>query len=138
MTVIEAPSGEERKIRRKYSRLHTELPVFLRTISGYQPCVMLDLSLTGMKLRFARDCYFAEELRYGSGAELIWNDFTEYGEFIWIAPLDDSYNAGIQFFEPIERQVIFATRDLHDDFWAKGGFKTAERQVARRWVQGMY
>ncbi len=127
----------ERTIRREWSRLSTELPVHMHTLSGYQPSVMLDLSLTGMKIRFSRECHFGGDLRHGSGAELGWNGMEAFGELVWIVPLKSSYNAGIRFDEPLKPAILYATRNLHDEFWHAGGFKTAERQVARRWVEGL-
>ncbi len=129
------PSESSRAIRRGCSRLATELPVHLRTISGYQPCVMRDLSLTGMRIVFSRECHFASDLRFGSGAQLSWDRFDEYGEFIWIVPLTHAYSAGIRFYDSIEPQTIFGTRDLHDSFWMRGRDAPPEYHMTRRWVE---
>ncbi|MGB3739303.1 MAG: PilZ domain-containing protein [Pontixanthobacter sp.] len=137
MTVPDASLDQTRTIRRKCSRLSTELPLHLRTLSGYQPCVLRDLSLTGMRIRFSRDCHFARDLRFGSGAQLTWDRFDEYGEFMWISRLPNVFSAGIRFYDPIDPQVIFATRDLHDDFWAKNVRKSPESEVTRNWVASM-
>ena len=98
---------------------------------------MLDLSLTGMKIRLSTECHFAKDLRHGSGAELRWEGMETFGEFIWIVPLIQNYNAGIKFYEPLDPAILYATRDLHDRFWKDGGFKAANRQLARRWVNGL-
>lgn len=122
--------------RRKQSRLTTTLPARITTLCGCQSAVLLDLSLTGARLRMPHNCELSETLKSGDAAEIAWESYNGFGTVAWLSPTPEGIETGLRFDAIIQPHVLIATRDIQDAFAQKGGFRSIVTEQARQWVVG--
>lgn len=121
-----APVAPERQIgRRGRNRLRARLPAKIVTLDGTRGTVLLDLSTTGARIKAIAG------MAQGQQAILTWCGYEAFGSLVWV----DRGLCGLAFDDPIDPDVIFATRDLD----ASGRLPSdAEMELnrAREWVEG--
>ena len=108
--------------RRRRSRLRARLAAKLVTLDGTRRTLLLDLSLTGARIRASA------ELRTGQQAVLCWANFEAFGTVVWVA----RGLAGVAFDEPLDPGTLYATRDLDQ----LPNDRELERNMMREWVDG--
>ena len=96
--------------RRIRSRLRTRLPARLTTIYGTYSALLLDLSLTGGRIRLSNRHGIVETPSVGSALVLEWCGFDAFGDVAWV----DADTIGIVFDQIITPATLIATRDLED------------------------
>jgi hypothetical protein len=101
------------------------LPGRLVTHAHNLPVIISDLSLTGARV------LVSQPLRTGAEAVLEWGRHEAFGEVIW----QQGQACGIVFFDPIDKAVLLATREM-DDAARLPQDRELVRQVARQWVEG--
>lgn len=111
--------------KRRRNRLRARLSARIVTLDGTRSTVLLDLSLTGARIK-AR-----AELSAGQQAVLSWARFEAFGTLVWV----ENGMAGIVFDKPLEPVVLFATRDA-DDRESLPSDGELDRGCAREWVDG--
>lgn len=127
----EAP--DERPCRRERSRLRTSLPARLTTLGGVFTCEMLDLSLTGARVRIVNRRGHDKAMAAGERAMVEWEGFEAFGTVRW----ERGDTLGLRFWDIITPATLVQTRDRQDAFMREGGTRTAERSQARAWVEGL-
>jgi len=123
--------------RRHRSRLLTNLPAKLIALSGTSIASLLDLSLTGARLQMPERCSFAEELRARTDATLQWFEFETFCTIKWVKKVDGLFEIGLHFDEPINPQIVLATREIYDQFCEQGGYTSIVKKSAQNWVSGL-
>ncbi len=122
MTAQPARQGFSRAGRRRHSRLRVCLPAKLVTLGGTLHVTLLDLSFRGAKLATGGF------LTPGSDAVLSWGRFEAFCRIAWC---HGDY-CGLDFDEPLDPDVLIATRDFADATPPTN----ATRQAARNFVWG--
>lgn len=97
---------------------------------------MLDLSLTGSKLRLPGNSATVPSLKIGSNIEIEWGNKATMGSVAWLQKLGGNYDIGIEFFDPILARTLVYTRELNDRFWQQGGFRALQKANTREWANG--
>ena len=95
------------------------------TLNGTLNTVLLDLSLTGARIKAG-----AGMVR-GQQAILVWAGYEAFGALVWV----EDAQCGIAFDDPLEPEVLFATRDL-DTCQRLPSDLELERLRVREWVAG--
>ena len=113
-------------IRRRDSRLRTDLPAQLITLAASPRVNLRDLSQTGAQI----ECN--EPLRVGSEAVLSWLNFETFGTIRWVR----GNFAGLEFDEAVSENVILDTRELIDRGEALHTEQAADL-AARNWYLGL-
>lgn len=111
--------------RRRDSRLRLEVPAKVIALGGQFSASLCDLSQSGARFRID------QPLKMGEDAVLTWLEYETFGRVVWSA----SGQAGLEFDELIDEEVLFRTRDLMDH----GAIKSDERihyEKARAWFTG--
>ena len=111
--------------RRKRSRLRARLAAKLVTLDGSRNTVLLDLSLTGARIKAAPN------LCPGREGVLSWSCHEAFGTIVWVA----HGLCGMEFDEPLDPAVLLATRDL-DATSRLPSDRDLERNLLREWVDG--
>ena len=120
VTAQAVPAG-----KRRTSRLRVKLPAKLITLKCTVNATLLDLSYFGARMSAAEPPCI--------GAEVVveWGPYEGFGKVIWT----NQYMFGVGFYDPIEPNVLIATRDL-DDREHMPSEAEQRRRAARAWVQG--
>ena len=123
--MAQSPSDKTKPaaFRRAQSRLRTRLQARIVTLYSTRTTVLLDLSLTGARVKASA------EMRVDDEIVLSWARYEAFGKIVW---LRDGM-CGIVFDRPISAQNLVVTRDcdlLPSD-------REIERIHAREWVEGM-
>lgn len=119
--------------RRGRSRLKTCLCAKVISLFGIARVELIDISLTGAKLRFASDHRLVEGMRQGETVVLQWDRFEAMGQVIWI----DGDRFGIEFDELVRPAALIATRDRNDELQLEGGRLAESRILAQNWAKGV-
>ncbi len=112
--------------RRRDSRLRTDIPAKLITLSSAPSVKLRDLSQTGAQI----EC--PEPLSIGSEALLNWLHFEAFGTVQWNHPPF----AGLEFDEPLPEEVVLSTREKIDRGEVLNTAKAAEK-AAHNWYLGL-
>lgn len=107
--------------RRRDARLRVELRARLITLDGTIRAVLADVARLGARV-YAPDC----ELLPGRETVLSWDRFEAFGDVVW----SDGCFLGLHFEEPLEREVLLATRAAED-----ARLMPLERQLMREAAQ---
>ena len=113
----QAPVG-----RRCHSRLRLCFEARLITLDGTLPATLLDLSLTGAKVATSRG------IPASGNAVLTWGRFEAFCTIAWT----QGERCGLDFDEPLHRDVLLATRNLADTDPNLNSNRAAERA----WTEG--
>ena len=108
--------------RRGRSRLRVRMHVRVITLFGTHNTVLLDLSLTGARIRACADMAAGQEVL------LAWGTYEAFGTIIWRS----DGMCGIGFEELISPASLVSTRDLEH----LPSDRELDRGAARDWVQG--
>ena len=111
--------------RRGRNRLRARLSAKIVTLEGTCNTVLLDLSQTGARFRAGKG------MVAGQQAVLGWAGYEAFGILVWV----ENGFCGIAFDEPLEPDVVFATRD-RDTYERLPSDHELERRQAREWVDG--
>ncbi|HVR91163.1 MAG TPA: PilZ domain-containing protein [Novosphingobium sp.] len=111
--------------RRGRNRLRARLPAKIVTLDGTRNTVLLDVSLTGARIKAT------ENLAQGQQAILAWAEFEAFGRVVWLA----HGMCGMAFEEPLEPAALIATRD-RDEREHLPSDRDMARCDAREWVDG--
>lgn len=109
--------------RRRHSRLRVHLPAKLITLDGTLTATLLDLSFRGARVLLGRG-----SVQRGDTAVLTWGTFEAFCTVAWA----ESGSCGLNFDEPLQPQVLIATRDIAD----VTPRVDAGRAAAHDWVAG--
>ena len=109
--------------RRRHSRLRVHLPAKLITLDGTLSATLLNLSFSGAKLLLG-----TKVVPPGSSAVLNWGAFEAFCTVAWVA----GGHCGLDFEEPLQPEVLIATRDLADI----SPRVDANRAAAQDWAVG--
>jgi PilZ domain len=121
-----APLAPEQQIgRRARNRLRARLPAIVITLDGTRNTILLDLSRSGARIKATA------KMALGQRAILSWSGFEAFGRLVWV----DRGLCGIAFDDPLEPDVLIATRDL-DAVDRLPSDLELERNRAREWVAG--
>lgn len=125
MGQIERVAPEQEIGRRGRNRLRARLHARIVTLDGTRSTVLLDLSETGARVTAT------ENVACGQQAILIWSVYEVFGSLVWV----DRGLCGIAFDEPLEPNIVIATREL-DVTSRLPSDQEIERNRAREWVAG--
>lgn len=114
------------KPRRCESRLRTDLPAQLITLSGAPRVSLRDLSRKGARL------HCGDPLAIGSEGVLTWLDFETFGTIVW----SSHPHAGMAFDEPLADDIVLRTRAISDAGQALSTSQ-ANYQAARDWYMNL-
>ncbi|WP_428332244.1 PilZ domain-containing protein [Novosphingobium sp.] len=111
--------------RRQAARVRLALPGKVILVSGHEPCLVDDLSLTGASVSIGRDAP-----PIGDSAVLMVNGIEAFGTVVW----HSGVHFGLCFEEPVTRDDLVRLRGIHDHFTAIE--MDRQRRNARDFVQG--
>ena len=94
-------------------------------VSGHEPCLVDDLSLTGASVSIGRDAP-----PIGDSAVLMVNGIEAFGTVVW----HSGVHFGLCFEDPVTRDDLVRVRGIHDHFTAIE--MDRQRRNARDFVQG--
>ncbi|WP_184250440.1 PilZ domain-containing protein [Novosphingobium chloroacetimidivorans] len=111
--------------RRATARLRTRVAARLILLDGTQHCVLIDISLSGARVKTSKSA------RLGDEAVLTWGDFEVFGQVVWATET----HCGLALIDPIDDAVLLATRQ-----WDQIARPPEERNLSRlsatAWAQG--
>lgn len=113
-------------VRRIESRLRTDLPAQLITLSGSQGAALCDLSRRGARL------HCAQPLSPGAECVLNWLQFESFGTIVW----SNGSFAGMVFDEPLAEQTVLRTRAIIDEGQTLNT-RQANYAAARDWYMNL-
>ncbi len=116
--------------RRGRSRLKTCLGAEVLSLAGSLGAELIDLSLTGAKLKIVHRRRVVEGIRPRETVVLTWAGFEAMGNVVWVR----GDFLGVVFDGIVSPQVLIATRDLSDELLAQGGQAVELRRTVRDWV----
>lgn len=111
--------------RRARSRLRTRLPARIVTLYGTRNTLLLDLSLTGARIKADAD------MSCGQTIVLEVALFEAFGKIVWIA----GGSCGVSFDEPISSKLLLAMR-VRDETDRLPSDSDLARKLAGEWVAG--
>jgi hypothetical protein len=111
--------------RRKAGRLRVELPAQLLTLDGHPKANLCDISRSGARLRISHP------LKIGDDVVINWLNFEGFGHVVWVK---DEF-AGVEFYDPIDEDILLKTREIID-YGLDPGEEGAAREAARNWYLG--
>lgn len=111
--------------RRGGNRLRARLAAKVITLDGTRSTILLDLSLTGARLKANA------EMAPGQQAILAWSGHEAFGVLVWV----DRGLCGMVFDKPLKPCVLIATRDLDAASRLPSDHELV-RKRASEWVAG--